>query len=150
MSPTSLTFATQRVGNRSTAQSVTLNNYGTVTIGITSITFTGADPGDFAQTSMCGSSVAPGAICTISITFEPTQDGSRTAMLSITDNCPDPQNVSLTGTGTVVKRNPANLGFGVVQVGQSINLSTTLTNVGSMTLNFSAITSTGTDADEFS
>jgi hypothetical protein len=42
-----------------------------------------------------------------------------TAMLSITDNRPDPQNVSLTGTGTVVERNPANLGFGVVQVGQS-------------------------------
>ena len=151
LSPTSLTFATQLVGTSSAAQSVTLNNYGTVTLGITSVGFTGADPGDFAQTTTCGSSVAPGASCTISITFKPTQSGSRTAMLSITDNAPgSPQNVSLTGTGTVVAFNPANLSFGVVQVGQSKNLPTTLTNVGSMMLNFSGITTTGTDADEFS
>jgi hypothetical protein len=89
-----------------------------VTIGITSIAFTGADS---PRPTRVEAQWPPGASCTISITFEPTQDGSRTAMLSITDNCPDPQNVSLTGTGTVVECNPANLDFGVVQVGQSKN-----------------------------
>lgn len=152
LSLTTLTFATQLVGTSSAAQSVTLNNLGTGTLGITSVKFIGADPGDFAQTDTCGSSVASGASCTISITFKPTQSGSRTAMLSITDNSAlgSPQNVTLTGTGTVVELNPATLNFGVVQVGQSKNLATTLTNVGSTTLNFSGITTTGTDADEFS
>jgi len=151
LSPSTLAFATQTVGTSSAAQSVTLNNYSTVTLGITSVGFTGADPGDFAQTKTCGSSVAPGASCTISITFKPTQPGSRTAMLSITDNAPgSPQHVSLTGTGTVVELNPATLSFGLVGVGLSKNLPTTLTNVGSTTLNFSGITTTGTDADEFS
>ena len=151
LSPTTLTFATQLVGTTSAVQSVTLNNYGTAAVGITSVGFTGTDPGDFSQTKTCGSSVAPGASCTISITFKPAQSGSRTAMLSITDNSPgSPQNVSLTGTGTAVELNPATLSFGVVQVGQSKNLSTTLTNAGSTTLNFSSITATGSDTDEFS
>src|SRR5215469_5509117 len=151
LSPSTLTFATQFVGTSSAAQSVTLNNYGTVTLGITSVGFTGADPGDFTETKTCGSSVAPGASCTISITFKPTQLGSRTAMLSITDNAlGSPQTVSLTATGTVVELNPTGLGFGIVQVSSSKSLSTTLTNMGSTTLNFSGITTTGTDADEFS
>src|SRR5215472_14455366 len=113
LSPGTLTFATQLVGTSSAAQSVTLNNYGTVTLGITSVGFTGVDSGDFAQTETCGSSVAPGASCTISITFKPTQLGSRTAMLSITDNAPgSPQNVSLTGTGTSpVALSPSTLTF---------------------------------------
>ena len=151
LSPSTLTFATQFVGTSSAAQLVTLNNYGTATLGITSVGFTGADPGDFAETKTSGSTVAPGASCTISITFKPTQLGSRTAMLSITDNAlGSPQNVSLTGTGTVVELNPASLYFGVVGVGAGKNLSTTLTNMGNTTLNFSGITTTGTDADEFS
>jgi len=151
LSPCTLRFTTQLVGTSSAAQSVTLNNPGTVTLSITSVGFTGADRGDFTQTKTCGSSVAPGASCTISVTFKPTQRGSRTAMLSITDNASgSPQNVSLTGTGTVVELNPAGLAFGVVQVGNSKSLSTTLTNTGSTTVNFSGITTTGADADEFS
>src|SRR5207302_8213533 len=98
-----------------------------------------------------GSSLAPGASCTINVTFKPTQSGIRTGTASITDNAPgSPQKVSLTGTGTVVELNPATLNFGVVQVGYSKSLPTMLTNVGSTTLNFSGITTTGTDADEFS
>ena len=48
LSPPALTFATQLVGTSSAAQSVTLNNTGSVTLSITSVGFTGADPGDFA------------------------------------------------------------------------------------------------------
>jgi FG-GAP-like repeat/Abnormal spindle-like microcephaly-assoc'd, ASPM-SPD-2-Hydin len=101
LSPSSLTFATQFVGTTSPAQSVTLSDYGTATLSITSIGFAGADPGDFHQTNTCGSSVAQGASCTISIAFNPPQSGSRTATLSVTDNAPgSPPTVSLTGTGT--------------------------------------------------
>ena len=68
----------------------------------------------------------------------------------MTDNVPgSPQNVGLTGTGTVVELNPANLSFGVVQVGLSQSLPTTLTNVGSTALS-PGITVTGHDIDEFS
>jgi hypothetical protein len=150
VSATSLMFATQLVGTSSLAQSVTLSNYGTATLNITSIGFAGADPGDFHETNTCGSSVVPGASCTINVTFSPTQRGSRTAALSVPDNAPgSPQTVSLGGTGTVVQLNPTSWNFGQTGLGQSKSLQTTLTNVGSTTLNISSIKITGADTDEF-
>ena len=96
----SLTFAAQTVGTASSAQSVTLINYGRATLGITRI----ATSGDFSQTHTCGSSLAVLASCTISVTFTPTQQGSRAGTLSITDNAPgSPQTVSLSGTGTTTQ-----------------------------------------------
>ncbi len=148
LKPTSLTFATQLVGTASSAQPVTLTNTGNTTLSITSITITGADPGDFAQTNTCGSSVPAGKSCTITVTFKPTQRGTRTGAVSITDNAPgSPQKVSLTGTGTVVKLNPTTLGF-LVQChpffcGRETR-TTTLTNVGSTTRSITGITVSGT------
>jgi hypothetical protein len=143
LSPASLSFPTQLVDTSSPAQSVTLSNYGTSTLS-TKIGFTGSDSGDFSQTHTCGTSVAPGASCTISMTFKPTQRGSRTATLSIADNAPgSPQTVSLIGTGTVVELNPASLSFGPVQGNQSKTLTTTLTNTGGSTLNITGVATSG-------
>src|ERR1039458_9695930 len=138
-SPTSLTFATQLVGTSSSAQPVTLTNYGKMALSIASI----AASGDFSQTNTCGSSLAAEASCTINATFKPTQRGTRTGTLSITDNAAgSPQTVSLTGTGTVVEFNPASLSFTVVGAG-SETLTTTLSNTGSTALSISSITITG-------
>jgi hypothetical protein len=76
------------VGTTSSAQSVTLMNYSTAVLAIKGINLTGSDARDFAKTNTCGSSVAPGASCTINVTFKPTLGGSRTAMLSVSDNAP--------------------------------------------------------------
>jgi hypothetical protein len=142
-SPSSLTFATQLVGTSSSAQSATLTNYGTTALSITSI----AASGDFSQTNTCGSSLAAEASCTISVTFKPTQRGTRTGTLSITDNAAgSPQTVSLTGTGTVVEFNPTSLSFGSVKRGDSKTLTTTLSNTGSTALSISGITITGSTA----
>jgi hypothetical protein len=150
VSATSLMFATQLVGISSLVQSGILSNYGSATLNITSIGFAGADPGDFHETNTCGSSVAPGASCTINVTFSPTQRGSRTATLSVPDNAPgSPQTVSLGGTGTVVQLNPTSWNFGQTSLSQSKSVQTTLTNVGSTTLNISSIKITGADTDEF-
>ena len=150
LSPTSLTFATQLVGTTSPAQSVTLTNSGNTTLNITSITITGTDHGDFAQTNTCGSSLGAGKSCTISVTFKPTQINTRTGTLSVTDNgAPgSPQKVSLTGTGTVVELSPTSLHFMCDPffhcVGCITQETTTLTNTGSTTLNITSITITGT------
>ena len=59
-----------------------------------------AASGDYAQTNTCGTSVAAGANCTISVTFTPTATGSRTGAVTINDNAAgSPHIVSLTGTG---------------------------------------------------
>ncbi len=73
-----------------------MSNTGSTEVTISSI----AISGDFAQTSTCGSSVAAGANCAVSVTFTPTAAGSRTGMLTITDNAPgSPHLVALAGTG---------------------------------------------------
>jgi len=95
-SPTSLTFASQAVGTTSAAQTMTLTNTGTAALNVTSI----AASAQYAQTNTCGSSVAAGANCTISVTFTPTATGSRPGTITITDNATgSPQTVSLAGTG---------------------------------------------------
>jgi 6-phosphogluconolactonase (cycloisomerase 2 family) len=96
LSPGSLTFSSQNVSTASAAQPVTLSNTGNAALSMRSI----ATTGDFAQTSNCGTSLAAGANCQVSVAFKPTTDGQRTGSLSITDNATgSPQSVSLTGTG---------------------------------------------------
>ena len=99
--PTSLTFSSQAVGTTSTAQAVIVTNtLPKATITISSVTVTGTNPGDFAETNTCGTIVA-GGTCTISVTFTPAAAGTRTASVSITNNGGgSPQTVGLTGTGT--------------------------------------------------
>jgi hypothetical protein len=59
-----------------------------------------AATGDFAQTNTCGTSLAVGANCTISVTSTPKTVGAKTGTLTITSNaCGSPNTLSLTGTG---------------------------------------------------
>jgi hypothetical protein len=128
--------ATQLVGTASPAQSVTLSNYGTAALDISSIVASG----DFSQTNTCGTNLAEAASCTISVTFSPTQSGTRTGAVSITDNAPhSPQVISLTGLSTAVGFNPSSLNFGLNPGSQQ----TTLTNVGSSALSIDSIALTG-------
>jgi len=95
LSPGTLTFPGQEVTSTSTSQPVTLSNSG-IAIPIT-ISFTGADAGDYAETDTCAGMATNG--CQISVTFKPTVTGTRTATLVVTPNPGTPQNVSLTGIG---------------------------------------------------
>ena len=104
LSPTSLTFRSQAVGTSSAAQFITLTNSGNTTL-----TFSASFTGDFgfAGLGTCGSSVAAGVSCTISVKFTPTATGTRTGTLTLTDNAPNsPQTVSLTGTGGTASSAP--------------------------------------------
>ncbi len=100
VSPTSLNFGTVTVGTTSAAKTVSVTNNQKTTLTVTNIGFNGPDPGDYAQTNTCGSSLAAGAKCTISVTFTPKATGSRPANLLISDNATtSPQKVKLVGTG---------------------------------------------------
>jgi len=99
VSPTSLTFAAQKVGTSSPAKNVTLKNNLSSALAFTT-TFTGADPGDYSASNNCSGSVAAKSTCTIGVTFSPTAKGTRTATLNVFDSANNsPQTVSLTGTG---------------------------------------------------
>ena len=101
LSPASVDFSTQSVSTSSSVQQVMLTNTSQVNLNISSIAMSGTNASDFAQTNTCGSSVAPGASCTLSITFTPAATGARSASITVTDNAvSSPQTVALTGTGT--------------------------------------------------
>ena len=93
LSPSSLTFPGQVVTSTSTSQPVAFANSGGL-VPVT-ISFSGANAGDFGETDTCTGSPAS---CTISVTFKPTATGTRTGMLTVTYTGGS-QSVNLTGTG---------------------------------------------------
>lgn len=96
-SASTMNFSSQAVNSNSTAQTLTLTNGGNASLSITSIAATG----DYSQTNDCGSSLAVGANCTVSVTFSPASSGARTGSITVTDSAgASPQSVALTGTGT--------------------------------------------------
>ena len=101
LSPLGINFGDQKVGTKSAPALVEVFNEDKNPVSISSITFGGADPGDFAQTNNCGSTMPPHSHCTVKVTFKPTQQGSRSATLEVYDNGGgSPQTIPLSGTGT--------------------------------------------------
>jgi len=150
--PATLAFATQPMATTSTAKVVTLTNNFPTALSISGISFTGTDPGDFAQTNTCGSSVAASGKCTISVTFTPQATGTRTATLNIRDGATNsPQTVSLAGTGEVqVKWAPTSLTFAIQTVRTtSVARVVTVTNNLPTTLSISGVSFTGTNPGDF-
>src|SRR4051794_30788597 len=101
-SPSTLNFAPQNVGTTSASKTITLSNTGTAPLFVNGEQHLGLDPLDFNVTDdQCvGTTIAVGASCTLTIVFNPTATGSRTATLRVTDSAPDsPQTLTFNGTG---------------------------------------------------
>ncbi len=154
LTPPSLTFSAQS-GNTSTAQTVTLKNTGNASLTISGISITGTNPTDFAETNTCGSSLAAGISCSISVTFTPASVNSFSATLSVTDNATgSPHTVTLSGTGTAapapaVSLTPPTLTFSAQTGSTSAAQTVTLSNTGSAALTISGISIAGTNPTDF-
>jgi len=149
VSPTSLSFGNQVINTASAVKKVTLTSTGTVNLSKPSITITGTNAGDFSENNTCtAASYAPGAKCTINVTYTPTVLGAESATLVVTDNGSNsPQTVALSGTGEApVTLSPTSLGFGNVVEGNSSTAKTiTLTNNQKVELTNISVTTTSTD-----
>jgi hypothetical protein len=100
LSTNTLTFAATVSGMSSASQMVTMTNNGGTALAITSIAVGGTNPGDFIETTTCGSFLAASSNCTVTVTFKPTAGGARVAAVTLTDNAADsPQSIALNGTG---------------------------------------------------
>jgi hypothetical protein len=119
LTPTSVSFADQALGSSSGAQTVSLTNSGNSSLSIGSITISG----DYSKVSTCTTSLAPGAACTIAVTFSPAATGARTGAISISSNSSgSPHSVSLGGSGTLPVLNiPLTLTQGWNLLGNSLN-----------------------------
>jgi hypothetical protein len=91
----SLSFGVRAIDTTSAAQSITLVNYGTALVDITSIVASA----NFGDTHNCGSSLASGASCAVQVTFSPSTAAEGNGTLSAFDDAPSsPQIVSLVGS----------------------------------------------------
>ena len=150
LTPPSTTFAKQGIDTTSAAKILTLTNNLPTLLSFT-INLTGANSGDFAPTSTCGSSVAAKGKCTISVKFTPQAAGTRTATLTVSDGANNsPQTVSLTGIGEVpVTWTPTAVTFPLQPVGTtSAAKVVTLTNNQPTPLSIS-LSVTGADPGDF-
>jgi hypothetical protein len=96
-SPSSVSFGSTAVGSTSSAQTVTVSNPGSTAASMSSIGVTGP----FSESNNCGTSLAAGATCTVSVSFKPTAAGAATGTLSVNSSAPgSPLTVALSGTGT--------------------------------------------------
>ena len=103
LSPSALNFGTQTVGTTSAPKNITVTNHEKVTVTFSSIAVTGTESSEFSQTNNC-SSLSPGQMCTVAVTFTPSATGTQTASLTLTDSATNsPQTAKLTGTGTAPK-----------------------------------------------
>jgi hypothetical protein len=143
-----LTFLAQLINTKSPPQTVTLTNSGKTSLSISSIKVSGP----FKQSNTCGSSLAPGAKCTISALFQPTTTGSLSGLLTLTDGASSkPQYVELLGDGTGIKLSPGTLNFGSQKVGtKSPPQTVTVTNIGNAAVTFKSVSIGGQQRLNFS
>ncbi len=140
-SNSTLSFGTVLQGNASSQTSVTLTNNAALPLTITSITISG----DYTQTDTCGTTVAAGANCSITVIFTPSTTGTRYGEITITDSDgASPHTVHLTGIGTQIALSASTLKFALQSVGSSsAPQSVTVTNNGPGALSLTAVTLTG-------
>jgi hypothetical protein len=120
LSTDAVAFGNQVVNLTNSSQFVTLSNFGRSELTITGIKITGPQSSEFTETNTCGSNLAAGEICTISLAFTPVLTGTRSATLTVTDNAANsPQTTALSGTGL-----PGSLNF---QVASGSSSSATVT-----------------------
>jgi hypothetical protein len=144
LSATTLAFASTATGTKSAPKTVTLKNAGNASLVLNGtgdgIKIAGANPLSFLETNNCGTSVAAGASCTITVTFKPTVTGNLKATLSIVDNATGaPQTIALSGTGVaaVATVAPKELKFAATPVGKTSSLQVKLSNTGNVALSLS-------------
>lgn len=133
-----INFGTINLNTQST-QTVTYTNHGSSPTSISAV----STVGDYSQTNNCGSSVAAGGSCTISVSFDPDSSGLLIGNLWVSDNDPaSPHTVRLSGISEGVIVNPLTLKFGKEHVNTTSkpqlvtvqNLADTVMNIGTITV----------------
>ena len=137
----SMTF-TQNLGASSANETILLVNTGQAPLHLSAI----HDEGDFSQTNNCPTALAPGASCTISVTFIPTNLGERDGYIVVADDSVDsPQRIPVTGISTMAlaRLGPSRLNFSQNVGATSAQQTVTLTNGGDGPLTIAGIAATG-------
>ena len=143
--PTSLTFASQRVRRPGPSQAISLTNRGAGPLTFCEI----ATSGDFSQTNDCPAPTAtepPSSTCTVQVSFEPSSGGVKSGSLIVKDASGTGPTVTLMGTATAPRATftPPSLDFGNQDLGASSAVrQVVLANTGDHPLEIARIVTTG-------
>jgi len=97
IAPEKIGFGSQATGIVSQPKTAALTNISQASVMIRDVSVSGID---FAETDTCQGSLAPGANCTIQVTFKPVVTGLRLGTVIISDSEPSsPRFLVLSGTG---------------------------------------------------
>ncbi len=97
LTPSSLNFGTVPVGSANTL-TATLQNTSSSPVGAVAVTASG----NFTVASTCGTVLAPGSSCALSVAFSPSLAGAASGLLTVTSNDPaSPLTASITGTAAL-------------------------------------------------
>jgi hypothetical protein len=138
VSPPSLSFTVQTVGQASSSQTVTVSNTGGAPLANVGFQITGLSSASFAwSANTCGTTLSNGSgqnSCTVQVVFTPAAAGGSTASLVVSSSTSGVTAVTVPLTGAVqssagLNVNPAQLLFPIVAPGQSSPVQTvTITN----------------------
>ncbi len=155
LDPPSLLFGQQLRGSASAPLAVTVTNTGKVDFQITGLSFTGANPMDFAtQESGTINVPANGGTAILHLIFTPGDIGNRSAALSITDTAPgSPHLLQVAGVGIFpgISITPTTNDFGIQDIGvATAAVSFLVRNTGSAPLHIKSVTLGGANPGDFS
>jgi Abnormal spindle-like microcephaly-assoc'd, ASPM-SPD-2-Hydin len=130
-----LSFGQLPVGT-SAQQVLTLQNSSTVPLANISAAVNGQNAADFTAASNCGSSLAAGGSCTLSVRFMPSVAGDKSATLTLAGSGVTAQSVALSGTSTLpdfVLPAPTGSATATVPAGQPANFNLNVSQYGAFT-----------------
>jgi streptogramin lyase len=156
LTPKAISFGEIAVNEASATKTITLKNTGLGAMAIANggIAVTGTGAASFKVITTCGSTLAAGASCPVTVSFRPTALGTLTAELKVSDTAAEsPQTVVLSGVGAAQSTlSTAGLTFAETKVGSaSAGQIVELKNTGREPLKIAegGITITGADANSF-
>jgi hypothetical protein len=149
VSPASLSFTAQTVGQASSSQSVIVSNTGGAPLANVGFQINGLSASSFSYGSTnCGATLANGSSCTVQVIFTPTAAGGAVASLVVSSSTSGVAavSVSLSGTGQTpagLNVSLAQIAFPIVMPGQTSPAQTvTITNNGGSAASSLTLTAT--------
>ncbi len=152
VNPTFGSFGNIQAGFSSAAKTFTLRNTGTTTLSLTSIALTGANAADYQLTNGCGSTLAAGATCTLTVTFVPQWMGLKLAVVTITQGNGATTGIRLAGSGVIsIGLAPRTYKFPTTLLNTNSPVKVfPFQNLSKVTITLSSIGITGINASDFS
>jgi hypothetical protein len=152
LTPSVLAYGKQTSGaTYKVTKTSTLKNNGTTSYTVGAIAFVGASNTDFTQTNTCGTTVAAGKTCTISVTFIPTASEVANAQLTITASNGSIIGIQTTGSGNIpIYLVPRTMTFTYQLLGTtSAGKTDTFTNKSGVNIYFTNIDLEGVNQTDF-